>query len=486
MPDYKPKMIIYLLIIMLTKHYTQYRNLQLFGDSEIGYYYVNVLIGTPPQKQSLILDSGSKLTILPCKGCTNCNKHQNPLYTPENSSTFKKVTKEDKINNWKCPIINNFQNCSFNQGYLEGSDYSGYYAQDVFLFENESIENYKDYRHVFGCANSETGEFYNQEADGIIGIGIGKGDNKAPGIIETEVSQNRLITDVFSICIAQSGGMMTFGNWNKDKHLKKNEKSYINTTNMEWDNQYKVPLTNIKVDDLDVDYTFEELNKDGGSAFFDTGTTFVYFDFRLFGKIKQQINHYCSQSKERCAGYDKFQDCYNIDFEIFKDKFEMARTFPSLNFDFDGAEYKWLPQDQFVDPLDTSDSSICYGMKSLTNVILGAVFMRNYDVYFDRTNKRIAFSRSNCGNLKNYFDIYPEDDVNYNKISIPNKSLNKNKDKKITIKENSNKIKILQNDHEIEIKDGKNFDNFRYIIIAFTFTLLITFIFVYILIKKKK
>lgn len=253
---------------------------------------------------------------------------------------------------------------------------------------------------------------------------------------------------------------------------------------MEWDSQYKVPLTNIKVDDIDVDYTFEELNNDGGSAFFDTGTTFVYFDYRLLLKIKNQISNYCSQSKERCAGHDKFKECYPIDDKLFKDKFEMARTFPTLNFDFDGVEYKWYPQEQFVDPLEKDDKSICYGMKSLTNVILGAVFMRNYDIYFDRTNKRIAFSRSNCGDLKNYFDIYPEDDVNFNKMSIPQKETSNDKIEKIQVDKN---IKIIQNEKEIEITNVKeDKKNLIFPIFLITISLAITIICVFIMMKRKQ
>lgn len=29
--------------------------------------------------------------------------------------------------------------------------------------------------------------------------------------------------------------------------------------------------------------------------------------------------------------------------------------------------------------------------------------MRNYDFYIDRSNKKIAFSRANCSNVKNFY-----------------------------------------------------------------------------------
>ena len=43
------------------------------GDPvEEGYYYTVVHIGTPPQRFSVILDTGSVITAVPCDGCANC------------------------------------------------------------------------------------------------------------------------------------------------------------------------------------------------------------------------------------------------------------------------------------------------------------------------------------------------------------------------------------------------------------------------------
>lgn len=62
----------------------------------------------------------------------------------------------------------------------------------------------------------------------------------------------------------------------------------------------------------------------------------------------------------------------------------------------DSIEYKWHPQDYLVQPLD-SKTHYCVGVKTLSHMILGAIFMRNYDIYFDRTAKKVGFMRSNCG-----------------------------------------------------------------------------------------
>lgn len=41
----------------------------LYGCSDLGYDYVNIYVGNPPQKQSLIIDTGSSITAFPCDAC---------------------------------------------------------------------------------------------------------------------------------------------------------------------------------------------------------------------------------------------------------------------------------------------------------------------------------------------------------------------------------------------------------------------------------
>lgn len=40
----------------------------LDGSTELGYYYASLFVGSPPQKQTLIVDTGSGITAFPCSG----------------------------------------------------------------------------------------------------------------------------------------------------------------------------------------------------------------------------------------------------------------------------------------------------------------------------------------------------------------------------------------------------------------------------------
>ena len=55
---------------------------------ELGYYMAFVHAGTPPQLFSVILDTGSDMLVIPCKGCEKCGDHS---YFDRTLSTTVKV-----------------------------------------------------------------------------------------------------------------------------------------------------------------------------------------------------------------------------------------------------------------------------------------------------------------------------------------------------------------------------------------------------------
>ena len=293
-------------------------------------------------------------------------------------------------------------------------------------------------RHTFGCAKTETGEFYNQEVDGIIGFGSNTYDtSKAdpPNILQTERLEGRIKSLVFSICLGHNGGEMTFGDWNKYRHLdddselKKEDSNpnrvkadnvklhedhrFILTNSFEeedpWKFQYKVPLLGIDFDGERINYDYDKMNKgenDSEGAFFDTGTTYMYTSHQMFRNIKKRFNKFCDKTHKNCGGESKWEECYSIEEEQYEDMDSYFKSFPMFTFHFGGNKpYRWYPQDYLIKNGDLDQ--YCVGIKPLKDMILGAVFMRNYDILFDKTRKLIGFSRSDCsgtGNIHYYDD----------------------------------------------------------------------------------
>lgn len=161
---------------------TDIRTMEIYGDAGLGYYYMNVFVGDSMSKQSLIIDTGSSLMAFPCKSCSACGvNHFNNPYNFEKTQGHKPFTNTDSFAGWTCHS-GNAQGCDFGIHYVEGSGYNGHLILDYVYFPDElprfevdrkKAEIKEKYRAISGCIESETGEFYKQKADGIIGLGVG-------------------------------------------------------------------------------------------------------------------------------------------------------------------------------------------------------------------------------------------------------------------------------------------------------------------------
>ncbi len=59
-----------------------------------GTHYVDLWVGTPPQRQTVIVDTGSGITAFPCSGCQDCGSkfHVDAFFQERQSETFEKFT----------------------------------------------------------------------------------------------------------------------------------------------------------------------------------------------------------------------------------------------------------------------------------------------------------------------------------------------------------------------------------------------------------
>lgn len=149
-------------------------------------------------------------------------------------------------------------------------------------------------------------------------------------------------------------------------------------------------------------YNFEVMNDRGGKAFLDTGTTFMYVSQALFNAIVSAFNSHCLRGQDRCGAAVGYQECYHVNPLKYPKMNEFVSTFPIFDFKFAGGEtIKWYPQDYFV-ASGSSKSYQCIGIKVLKDMILGALFMRNYDISFEKNGKKITFVRANCGKTNDF------------------------------------------------------------------------------------
>lgn len=253
----------------------------LYGNATLGYYFVNVYLGEQLQKESLITDTGSSLTTLPCKGCTDCGTgHYNSLYDITKSSRFTWLRSGDKRGKWGCSSSQKDAKCPFSINYVEGSGYSGNFVEDYVVlyseidkFKSSTKQQRESFVGVFGCSTREAGMLRSQEADGLLGLGLSTDSSFPPDLISSAYKGNRAGMELFSLCYGHDGGYMTIGGYNKSKHL---EGAPIESFKFDSSHgQYKIIMKSIHVDDMHTGTTKEVLNG-GQGVFIDSGTTLIH------------------------------------------------------------------------------------------------------------------------------------------------------------------------------------------------------------------
>ncbi|KAF5667301.1 aspergillopepsin [Fusarium heterosporum] len=91
-------------------------------------YWANFTIGTPSQKQTAMLDTGSTDLILITDNLESCKKEgacTGPLFSPDKSKTFQEFDEQAS------------------GSYGDGTAFQGYYANDTFSFGDTALEQFK-------------------------------------------------------------------------------------------------------------------------------------------------------------------------------------------------------------------------------------------------------------------------------------------------------------------------------------------------------
>lgn len=117
------------------------------------------------------------------------------------SSTYKPVSCSTD-----CTCDADGKQCTYERQYAEMSSSSGILGEDLISFGIES--DLEPQRAVFGCETSETGDLFNQHADGIMGLGRGQLS------VMDQLVDKGVISDSFSLCYGGmdiGGGAMVLG-----------------------------------------------------------------------------------------------------------------------------------------------------------------------------------------------------------------------------------------------------------------------------------
>jgi len=164
-------------------------------------YVITVGIGSPAVTQTMLIDTGSDVSRVQCKPCSQCHSQADPLFDPSSSSTYSPFS----CSSATCAQLGQEGNgcsrsqCQYIVTYGDGSSTTGTYSSDTLALGSNTVRNFQ-----FGCSQVESG--FNDQTDGLMGLGGGA---------QSLVSQTAgTFGRAFSYCLpptSSSSGFLTLG-----------------------------------------------------------------------------------------------------------------------------------------------------------------------------------------------------------------------------------------------------------------------------------
>ena len=365
---------------------------KVYTDSEMGnYYYTTLYIGSNKSPQTYILDTGSSIMTSPCTSCTKCGRHTNPYYDAGSSSNI--LARSSKkcgylSNNKVLRVGNNNNDCWFNTVYSEGSSISGYYTMRTVYFHNllNEQKNFisRPFKIPIGCTTEEKNVFFNQKADGIMGL-----NNNEKSFMNMLYQTDTIRLNLFTLCFSDKGGYFALGRVDRTYHKSRVIRFVPIIKNI--NNYYNIRINQIHINTFPIHNRF--------FATIDTGNTITYFPQKIYNEILTNFNIYCHSKNKTCGTFSNVEKYgYCATFNSKTDLLNALDSWPNITLILEGFSYNWLPIDYYYEYKSNEQLHACLGFNidTVSKITLGANFIHNYDVIFDRYHQKIGFVRSDC------------------------------------------------------------------------------------------
>eukprot|EP00933_Yihiella_yeosuensis_P066225 TRINITY_DN7039_c0_g1_i1.p1 TRINITY_DN7039_c0_g1~~TRINITY_DN7039_c0_g1_i1.p1 ORF type:complete len:544 (+),score=61.57 TRINITY_DN7039_c0_g1_i1:86-1633(+) len=347
---------------------------RIYGNiDKYAYYFVDLTVGSPSQRVSVIVDTGSGLTAFPCQSCKHCGSHIDPAYDFKKSSSAK----------WKkcgrgCPGQCKSGHCSYYQGYTEGSSISGWWFEDL-LRLGDTLQHNPPVVASMGCHQDETNLFFTQKANGIMGIRPPSPTGVPTVLQQLFAHREHINQDVFSLCFAEWGGRLTVGGYNQSYHAAGSKIDYVPLQTKS--GFYKVALSGMVAGGVKITSGF-------GSTMIDSGTTYSYFSANVYNSLKRGIEEACTGKK---CGATRSVDCWLLE------KANDLSKFPTIQVSFGNVQTSWVAKGYLY--RKGSSNRWCYSFQNDgpgANSVLGASWMIHQDIIFDMPKARVGIVKANC------------------------------------------------------------------------------------------
>ncbi|XP_033758974.1 beta-secretase 1-like [Pecten maximus] len=348
-------------------------------------YYVEVLIGSPPQKLNVLIDTGSSNFAV----AAGPNPDITSWFHRNESSTYQDVGTEVYV--------------PYTQGNWRGILATEHVA--LSSMPNSSVR-----AHIAFILHSSDFFINGSNWQGILGMGyaaIAQPDSSVVPFFDSLVKEAH-VENLFSMQLCGTvygftnnsgtdmGGSLILGGVDASLY---NGKMMYTPIHKEW--YYEVIILDIMVDGASLQMDCKEYNF--GKTIVDSGTTNLRLPIKVFNTLVAKIQQHLLISgtqpgKNFWAGVDHI--CWDEGTIPYDDFPTITISFPqtknsSFNLIISPQQYiRPVGEDNDDDPgVDCFKFAVA---SSTSGTVLGAVVMEGFYVVFDRAHKRIGFGKSTC------------------------------------------------------------------------------------------
>ncbi|GMJ08637.1 Atypical Aspartic Protease in Roots 1 [Hibiscus trionum] len=345
-----------------------------------GEFLMDLSIGTPSTSYSAILDTGSDLIWTQCKPCTQCFDQSTPIFDPEKSSTFSKLSCSSDLCS-ALPQSTCNDGCEYLYTYGDYSSTQGVMGTDTFTFEKVLVP-----KIGFGCGEDNEGDGFSQGA-GLVGLGRG------PLSLVSQLKEPKFSYCLTSIDETQKSLLMmgAIASGNESLGTMKTTPLIHNPSQPSF---YYLSLQGITVGStpLPIKKSTFALEDDGtGGVIIDSGTTITYLEQAAFDVLKKEFVSQMGLSVDSSSSTG-----LDLCFSLPSDTTQVE--VPKLTFHFEGADLD-LPAENYM-IADSSSGVICLAMGSSSGMsIFGNVQQQNMLVVHDLKKETVSFVQTQCQNL---------------------------------------------------------------------------------------
>lgn len=349
-------------------------------------YYIETLIGTPPQRLNILIDTGSSNFAVASRPSQFISK-----YFHSANSTTVQSTDVSSVNirytegNWKGPLVRDF--VSIPQANMTRN------VRVEFVEIEESKKfflNESGWQGILGMAYDDIIRPADSNVKSFASSVLGKGNMK------NVFSLKLCGADVRSLHNRVSGTFILGG---YDRSL---DQIHWTPIVREW--YYDVRVLGMKVGNTSIDIACNEFNND--KSIVDSGTTNIRLPTKIFDIVVNAMKNYVHSKTEY---FDNFESFWNGKSDLcWKQSEDPYALFPEITVYLPSSEHNYTitlhvyPEHYILFRFNktvNSENLACYKFgisPSDTGTVLGAVLMEQYNVIFDRANKRIGFAKSDC------------------------------------------------------------------------------------------